>query len=291
MIRNKPKGATVYGVDLGKNVFHVVGTDKAGNIIQRVKFRRDTVLAFFQQAAPALVGMEACPGAQWLARKLQAMGHTVRVVPAQFVKPYVKTNKNDMIDAEAIAEAITRPTMRFVEVKTTEQVDIQALHRIRDQMVRNRTRLICQMRAFCLEHGVAIRQGAGVFKLDLPRVIADLDKGRLRVASQTGSAEVGEGESRATSEAEWTTHAWVKQAILLYFAVRKMEKHVSPPFEFYDKVPLKSDLESTGVRVVPGAVARFGAHIESGAILMPSFVNIGAYVGAGTMVDTWATVG
>ena len=111
-------------------------------------------------------------------------------------------------------------------------------------------------------------------------VIADLDKGRLRVASQTGSAEVGEGESRATSEAEWTTHAWVKQAILLYFAVRKMEKHVSPPFEFYDKVPLKSDLESTGVRVVPGAVARFGAHIESGAILMPSFVNIGAYVGA-----------
>ncbi len=175
MIRNKPKGATVYGVDLGKNVFHVVGTDQAGNIIQRVKFRRDTVLAFFQQAAPALVGMEACPGAQWLARKLQAMGHTVRVVPAQFVKPYVKSNKNDMIDAEAIAEAITRPTMRFVEVKTTEQVDIQALHRIRDQMVRNRTRLICQMRAFCLEHGVAIRQGAGVFKLDLPRVIADLD--------------------------------------------------------------------------------------------------------------------
>ncbi|MBP9112697.1 MAG: 2,3,4,5-tetrahydropyridine-2,6-dicarboxylate N-succinyltransferase [Polyangiaceae bacterium] len=122
-------------------------------------------------------------------------------------------------------------------------------------------------------------------------VIADLDKGKLRVASQTGSAEVAEGESRTTSEAEWTTHAWVKQAILLYFAVRKMEKHVSPPFEFYDKVPLKSDLESTGVRVVPGAVARFGAHIESGAILMPSFVNIGAYVGAGTMVDTWATVG
>lgn len=119
--------------------------------------------------------MEACPRAQWVTRKLQAMSRTVRVVPVQFVKPHVKSNKNDMIDAAANAEAITRPTMRFVEVKSTEQVDIQALHRIRDQMVRNRTRLICQMRAFCLEHGVAIRQGAGVFKLDLPRVIADLD--------------------------------------------------------------------------------------------------------------------
>jgi transposase len=173
MIRNKPRGAAVYGVDIGKNIFHVIGTDTSGQVIQRVKFRRETVLAFFRWADPAIVGMEACPGSQWLARKLQAMGHTVRIAPAQFVKPYVKSNKNDLIDAAAIAEAVTRPTMRFVEIKTAEQIDIQALHRIRDQMVRNRTRLICQMRAFCIEHGVAIRQGAGVFKLDLPRVIAD----------------------------------------------------------------------------------------------------------------------
>src|SRR5271165_6139035 len=87
------------------------------------------------------------------------MGHTVRIIPAQFVKPYVKSNKNDTIDAAAIAEAVSRPNMRFVEVKRPEQVDLQALHRIRDQMVCNRTRLICQMRAFCLEYGVAIRQG------------------------------------------------------------------------------------------------------------------------------------
>ena len=97
MIRNKPRNAAVYGVDIGKNIFHVVGTDALGHIVQRAKFRRETVLAFFDRAAPAVVGMEACPGAQWLARKLQAMGHTVRVVPAQFVKPYVKSNKNDMI--------------------------------------------------------------------------------------------------------------------------------------------------------------------------------------------------
>ena len=160
MIRNMPRGAAVYG-----------GTDAAGNVVQKAKFRRDTVLAFFERAEPAIVGMEACPGSQWFARRLQAMGHTVRMVPAQFVKPYVKSNKNDTVDAAAIAEAVTRPSMRFVEVKTAEQADLQALHRIRDQMVSNRTRLICQMRAFCLENGVAIHQGAGKFKLDLPRVL------------------------------------------------------------------------------------------------------------------------
>jgi len=162
MIRNKSKGAAVYGVDLGKNLFHVVGLDDRGAVVQRVKFRRDTLLAFFDRVDRTIVGMEACPGSQWLARKLQMMGHQVRIVPAQFVKPYVKSQKNDMIDAEAIAEAVTRPTMRFTQVRTPEQVDLQALHRIRDQLVSSRTRLINQVRAFCLEYGVAIRQGAGI---------------------------------------------------------------------------------------------------------------------------------
>ena len=173
MMRNQPRGAAVYGVDLGKNLFHIVGLDVTGQVIQKAKFRRETVLFFFERADPAVVGMEACPGSQWFARKLQAMGHTVRIIPAQFVKPYVKSNKNDTIDAAAIAEAVTRPTMRFVEVKTVEQVDLQALHRIRDQMVTNRTRLICQMRAFCLEYGVAIHQGVGKFKLALPHVVGN----------------------------------------------------------------------------------------------------------------------
>jgi transposase len=128
---------------------------------------------FFERAAPAIVAMEACPGSQWLARKIQAFGHTVRIIPAQFVKPYVKSNKSDIIDAAAIAEAATRPTMRFVEVKTAEQTDLQMLHRIRDQMMANRTRLINQMRAFCIEYGVALHQGAGKFKADLPRALAN----------------------------------------------------------------------------------------------------------------------
>ena len=92
MIRNKPRGAAVYGIDLGKNIFHLIGTDAAGAIVQRARFRRDTLLAFFEHAERAIVGMEACPGSQWLARKLQAMGHIVRIMPAQFVKPYVKTS-------------------------------------------------------------------------------------------------------------------------------------------------------------------------------------------------------
>ena len=105
-----------------------------------------------------------------------------------------------------------------------------------------------------------------------------LDKGEIRVASPSGPGK-------------WTTHVWVKQAVLLYFGVQKMEKMEVGPFEFYDKVPLKKDLDQAGVRVVPPGTIRFGAHVEAGAIVMPGYVNIGAYVGAGTMVDTWATVG
>lgn len=173
MVRNKPRDADVYGVDIGKNIFHIVGVNADGMPIQRLRCRRETLIQFFHRAAPAIVGMEACPGSQWLARKIQSFGHTVKIIPAQFVKPYLKSNKNDTLDAEAIAEAVTRPTMRFVEVKAVEQIDTQALHRARDQMVMHRTRLISQMRAFCLEYGVAIRQGAGVFKLDLPRILID----------------------------------------------------------------------------------------------------------------------
>jgi 2,3,4,5-tetrahydropyridine-2,6-dicarboxylate N-succinyltransferase len=108
--------------------------------------------------------------------------------------------------------------------------------------------------------------------------IAGLDRGELRVASKN---EAG----------EWTVHAWVKEAILLYFAIRKMERIELPPFEFHDKIPLKHGLEEAGVRVVPPGVARYGSFLDRGVVLMPGYVNIGAWVGAGTMVDTWATVG
>lgn len=126
-------------------MFHVVGLDGSGAIVQPVKFRRETLLQFFERAARTLVGMEACPGSQCLARKLQTMGHEVRISPAQFVKPYVKSNKNDTIDAAATAEAATRQTMRFVGIKQPDQVDLQIMHRVRSRLVSARTNLICQM--------------------------------------------------------------------------------------------------------------------------------------------------
>ena len=172
-MRKEPVGAAVYGIDLGKNRFDVVGCDAKGKPIQRLKLTRWTMPTFFAAAPKALIGMEACPGAQWLARKLIAMGHDVRIMPAQFVKPFVKSNKNDARDAEAIAEAVTRPTMRFVQIKAVEQIDMQALHRIRDRIVGNRTQLICQMRAFCLEYGIAIHQGPGKFKAAIEGVMSD----------------------------------------------------------------------------------------------------------------------
>lgn len=165
--------AVTFGVDLGKTWFHVVGLDATGSPVKRAKLNRAGITRFFVNFPRSLIGMEACPGSQWLARKLQALGHQVRIVPAQFVKPYVKSNKNDTIDAAAIAEAITRPTMRFVQIKHCDQVDLQALHRSRDLLVSTRTRLINQMRAFCLEYGVAMRNGVGAFKAALPIVLGD----------------------------------------------------------------------------------------------------------------------
>jgi transposase len=140
--------ATAFGIDIGKKVFHVVALNAAGEPILKTKFSRDTLSQFFAASPAVLIGMEACPGSQWLARKLIEIGHDARIIPAKFVKPYVKSNKTDIVDAEAIAEAVTRPTMRFVQVRTATQVDMQALHRIRDRLVRNRTGLMNQAGGF-----------------------------------------------------------------------------------------------------------------------------------------------
>jgi transposase len=167
--------AAVFGIDIGKNICHVVGVDVGGKPVFRAKFRRDGLLRFFMNTPPVAIGMESCPSSQWLARKLQEMGHTAKIIPAQFVKPFVKSNKNDTVDAEAIAEALTRPTMRFVQLRNPEQLSVQALHRVRDRFMRQRTGLINQIRGFLLEFGISIRQGAGVFKLDFPRILEDAE--------------------------------------------------------------------------------------------------------------------
>ena len=168
---------TRLGIDIGKSSFHVVGLDQAGRPVYRHKFTRDRLLQFLARASPMIVGMEACPGSNWLARKAASFGHQVKIVPAQFVKPFVKSNKTDMVDAEAIAEAISRPTMRFTPPKTEAQLDLQALHRVRERLVSSKTSVINQVRAFLLECGITIPTGAAHFVRDMPGVLSDEQNG------------------------------------------------------------------------------------------------------------------
>lgn len=149
----------VLGIDLGKNVCSLVGLDETGAVVLRRRLRRDGVAEFVGRMEPCLVAMEACCGAHHLGRVLGASGHTIRLLPPEYVRPYVKANKNDDHDAEAIAEAATRPTMRFVPVKSEAQSDIQALHRARSRLVAERTALINHLRALLLERGIVVARG------------------------------------------------------------------------------------------------------------------------------------
>ena len=169
----KPHAAiAVVGIDIGKNSFHVVGLDQRGAIVLRQKWSRSQVDGRFANMPPCLVGMEACVGAHHLNRKLKALGHDARLMPAKYVRPYSKGQKNDFRDAEAIAEAVQRPTMKFVATKTADQLDLQALHRVRERLVSQRTGIINQIRAFLLERGVAVRQGLRFLRAELPHLLA-----------------------------------------------------------------------------------------------------------------------
>src|ERR1700754_566824 len=162
----------VIGIDIGKNSFHIIGLDSRGAIVLRQKWSRSQVEARLANMPPCLVGMEACVGAHHLSRKLSALGHDARLMPAKYVRPYSKGQKNDFRDAEAIAEAVQRPTMKFVATKTTDQLDLQALHRVRERLVSQRTGIINQIRAFLLERGIAARQGQRFLRAGLPRLLA-----------------------------------------------------------------------------------------------------------------------
>jgi transposase len=178
-------GIAVIGIDIGKNSFHVVGHDKGGAIILRQKWSRGQVETRLANLPPCLIGMEACVGAHHLSRKLRLLGHDARLMPAKYVRPYSKGQKNDFRDAEAIAEAVQRPTMKFVATKSADQLDLQALHRVRERLVSQRTGIINQIRAFLLERGVAVRQGLRFLRAELPRILAtpcdDLSPRMLRV--------------------------------------------------------------------------------------------------------------
>jgi len=161
----------VIGIDIGKNSFHVVGLDDRGAIALRQKWSRGQVETRLANIPACLIGMEACVGAHHLSRRLRMLGHDARLMPAKYVRPYSKGQKNDFRDAEAIAEAVQRPTMKFVATKTPEQLDLQALHRVRERLVSQRTGIINQIRAFLLERGVAVRQGLRFLRAELPQIL------------------------------------------------------------------------------------------------------------------------
>ena len=162
----------VIGIDIGKNSFHIVGQNQRGAIVLRQKWSRGQVEARLANLPPCLIGMEACVGAHHLSRTLKALGHDARLMPAKYVRPYSKGQKNDYRDAEAIAEAVQRPTMKFVATKTADQLDLQALHRVRERFVSQRTGIINQIRAFMLERGIAVRQGLRFLRAELPGILA-----------------------------------------------------------------------------------------------------------------------
>jgi len=165
------------GIDLAKSVFHLHGVDASGKVVVRKRLSRSKLIEFMAQASSCLVGMEACGGSHYWARKFSDMGHDTRLISPQFVKPFVKGNKNDEADAEAICDAVQRPNMRFVPIKNIEQQDIQSIHRAREQVVCRRTAQANQIRGLLMEYGLVIPKGRKVLCAHIPDILADAGNG------------------------------------------------------------------------------------------------------------------
>ena len=161
--------------DFGKTTFHLVALGEAGKVLVRKKFTQRQLVVFTANMSTSLIGLEACSVAHFLGRILREQGHNVKLIPAQFVKPYVKSNKSDSVDAEAIAEAVGRENMRFVPIKTEDQLDLQAIHRVRDRLITRRTAVINQLRAFLLERGITFAKSLSSLRKGLPVVLEDGD--------------------------------------------------------------------------------------------------------------------
>jgi transposase len=164
---------TAIGIDLAKNALQIHGVNERGKAVLKKQLKRDQVTAFFANVPPCLIGMEACGSAHYWARRLQSFGHDVKLMAPQFVKPYVKTNKNDVADAEAICEAVSRPSMRFVPIKNREQQSVLAMHRARQGFVKARTAQANQIRGLLAEYGIVIPQGIAYIAKRLPEILED----------------------------------------------------------------------------------------------------------------------
>jgi transposase len=175
---------TTIGLDLAKNVFHVVCCNSHGKIIRKKMLKRYQVLNYFANLTPCLVGMEACASAHYWARELIALGHEVKLIAPQYVKAFVRGNKNDYNDALAIAEAVKQPEMRYVPIKTPQQQDVQALHRLRERRLQERTRLCNQLRGLLAEYGLIIPKGVNVLRRCIPELLEDGENGLSDVFRQ-----------------------------------------------------------------------------------------------------------
>src|ERR1700754_3452631 len=163
------------GIDLGKTTFHLVALGASGKVLVKKKFTQKQLLAFTANMQTSLIGLEACSGAHFLGRTLKQQGHNVSLIAAQFVKPFVKSNKNNFVDAEASAEAVERKNMRFVPIKTDDQLDLQAIHRVRDRLVCRRTAVINQIRAFLLERGMVFAQKPANLKAAMADILENAE--------------------------------------------------------------------------------------------------------------------
>jgi len=204
------KEVITIGLDLAKNVFQVHGVDGSGDTVMRRQLRRSQLLPFFKKQRPCLVGMEACATSHHWARQLIELGHGVKLMPARYVKPYVKRNKNDAVDAAAICEAVTRPTMRFVAVKSAQQQSVLMLHRTRELLVRQRTMLVNAIRSHMAEFGIVAPVGVPRVK-ELFVVIADADDDRLPAIARAcleGLANQFLSLHEEIATAERRIHAW-----------------------------------------------------------------------------------
>src|SRR5215813_14143136 len=165
---------TTLGIDLAKSIFQLHGVDEHSKVTIQKRVPRSKLLETVAQLPACVIGMEACASAQYWAREFQKLGHTVKLISPQFVKPYVKGNKNDSRDAEAICEAVSRPHMRLVPLKTVESQDIQAIHRMRSRLIKERTALVNQVRGLLAERGIVIAQGITRLRHQLPTIVEDL---------------------------------------------------------------------------------------------------------------------
>lgn len=213
----------VLGIDLGKNSCSVVGLDVSGRVVLRRRLQRDGVVKLAAELPSCVIAMEACCGAHHLGRQLRDQGHQIRLMSPEYVRPYVKAQKNDDRDAEAIAEAATRPTMRFVELKSETQLDMQSLHRARDRLVGERTALINQLRAFLLERGVIVPQGRRKLELHLEALMAVKDatlSPRTRLLIEDQRAEWRELDRRIEAfDKEFAQEARADQAARLLLTI------------------------------------------------------------------------